>query len=176
MACGCHPVLSWACAVGSLLTDLQQLLRVLVYISRACPEGPSPPFPASFTSFIPSHMAPQLYSVHFSQLTTFLPDTSPVWGHFLPILLIEGFDPAHLGFGLASSRMLYLISLVIALYCISPISLVFPGQSTGLRLCSIYICLMNGWLIFIYLVHMKWIVWVFLLLGDDSWLMVPGHL
>lgn len=181
MACVCHPVPSCACAVGSLLTHLQLLLRVLVYISSpkdaqkvlhhhslllsaaSSPLWWPPNFIRSTSlslstrclALLPSRRQPCVRTLS-AQAAVSLPGWEPwsctpwLWSCF------------------------FLISLVIAFYCISPISLVFPVQSTGVSVCSIYICIMNGWLIFINSIHMKWIVWVLLLLGDNSWLMVQG--
>lgn len=44
------------------------------------------------------------------------------------------------------------------------------GHSPGPRwsACSVNICLMNGWLMFIYSVYMKWMVWLLLLFGEGS--------
>lgn len=44
------------------------------------------------------------------------------------------------------------------------------GHSPGPRwsACSVNICLMNSWLMFIYSVYMKWMVWLLLLFGEGS--------
>lgn len=148
---------------------------------QGCPEGPSPPFPASFTSFIPTPMALNFIGSTSLRLPTrclaFLPSRCQPCLRTLsaqaPVSLL-GWGPWSCTPWLWSH--FFLISLSIAFYCVSPISLVFPVQITSLSVCSINICIMNGWLVFINSIHMKWIVWVLLLLGDNSWLMVPGHL
>ena len=48
--------------------------------------------------------------------------------------------------------------------------LCLPGTQPRPRwsACSVNICLMNGWLMFIYSVYMKWMVWLLLLFGEGS--------
>lgn len=108
MACVCRHSVPVQLA---LLTHLQLLLRVLVYISspkdaqKILHQHSLLLLPASSPfRWPPTSFGTLLSACQQGVLLPFLPDASPAWEHFLPTLLsvclVEGLDPAHLGFGL----------------------------------------------------------------------------